>query len=95
MLDIGAAGFTSLSNIVLSNDTYLPQQHFLFLLQNVLYRLFPITNVLSPVYGFSRLCSQINQLLLSPKGDGELLLYCRDRTSIVYSSDFDQILSSD
>ena len=93
MLDIGTAGFTSLSNIVLSDDTYVPQQHLLFLLQNGLYNLFPITNNVYYVDDFSRLCSQIDQLLLSPKGDGELLLYCRDRTSIVYSTNVDQIVN--
>ena len=93
MLDIGTAGFTSLSNIVLSDDTYVPQQHLLFLLQNGLYNLFPITNDVTYVGDFSRLCSRIDQLFLSPKGDGELLLYCRDRTSIVYSTDVDQIIN--
>ena len=93
MLDIGAAGFTNLSNIVLSDDTYIPQQHLLFVLQNGLYILFPITGVLSFVGDFSYLCSQINQVLLSPKGDDQLLLYCRGRTSIVYGTDTDQIVN--
>ena len=93
MLNIGTVGFTSLSNIVLSDDMYVPQQHLLFLLQNGLYNLFPITNDITYVGDFSHLCSRIDQLLLSPKGDGELLLYCRDRTSIVYSTDVDQIVN--
>ena len=93
MLDIGSVGFTSLSNIVLSNETFIPRRHLLFLIQSVLYRLFPVTSVLSPTYDFSRQCSQANQLILSPKGDGELLLYCFDRTSIVYSADFDEVVN--
>ena len=86
--------YTSLSNIILSNDASVSQQHLLFLFQNFLCRLYPVTNSLSVAYDFSSECSSASQLLLpSPKLESELLIYCRDRRSIVYNTNIDQIVS--
>ena len=91
---LGNTGYSSLSNIILFNDTSVTRQHLLFLLQNYLYRFYPVNRRLLPVYDFSSLCSStIRQLLLSPKVNNELLLYCSDRTSIVFSSDNERIVN--
>ena len=95
MLDISLIGYESLSDVILSADAMAPsfRQQLLFLLQSALYRYHPFTNLLSFVNDFSSLCSSVDQLLRSPKMNSELLLYCRARTSIVYNTDYDQIVS--
>ena len=95
MLDISLIGYESLSDVILSADAMAPsfRQQLLFLLQSALYRYHPFTNLLSFVNDFSSLCSSVDQLLRSPKTNSELLLYCRARTSIVYNTDYDQIVT--
>ena len=93
MLDIRPIGLMDISNMVPSKDVSASRQHLLVLLQNVLYRLYPVRNSNSRAYVPSQ-CGSVNLLLQSPKSDNKLLLYCRDHTSIIYNTDSDQFVNS-
>ena len=94
MLDTREVGLMDISNIVPSKDVFVSRRHLLVLLQGALYRLYPVRNSYLLVNVLPSQCASVNLLLPSPKDDNELLVYCRDRTSIVYDTDFDQIVNS-
>ena len=74
------AGFSSISNIVAINESLV------FLVQNTLYELFPSSSSNRPfTFALPTYCSSVDQLLISPQDEQNLLVYCRNRNVITYN----------
>ena len=71
---------SSISNTVVANE------RLIFLVQNVLYELYPRSSSNTPFTydAFLTYCSSVSQLLMSPQHKNQLLVYCQNQNTIVY-----------
>ena len=84
---VSGINLSSISNIAVINESLV------FLIENVLYELYPRTRLNRPfTYTFPAYCSSVIQLLISPQDENKLLIYCRNHNVITYDLDHRQIM---
>ena len=77
---------SSISNIAVINESLV------FLIENVLYELYPRTSSNRPfTHIFPTYCSSVSQLLISPQDENKLLIYHRNHNIITYDHNHHQI----